>query len=295
VRVLDGLQLGYLVIGAEQLDSLDKTFTDVLGLQRCERESDHTAYRMDEWDRRFVLIRGANELRAVGLVARDDMTYESLLYRLTQAGVALRDGTTEECAIRAVKRLTAFHDPAGNPIELAVSPARARAGAFTSRLVPTGFLTGSQGLGHAVLMVDDLTPNVEFYEHALGFAVSDTSEEQTAQGPSRAVFLHCNRRHHTVALVRRPAHADPQRRLAHFMIQAQDFDAVGLAFDRALDAGLPIFRSLGRHPNDGVFSFYFRTPANFDIEFGAGATEVDEDWQVMHYQQISAWGHRPLV
>jgi len=108
-------------------------------------------------------------------------------------------------------------------------------------LVSAGFLTGDQGLGHVVLMVDDLAPNVDFYQHALGFAISDTSEEQTPDGPARAVFLHCNRRHHTVALVRRPVRANPQQRLSHVMIQATTSTPLALPLiePSTRPAGLP--------------------------------------------------------
>lgn len=41
-----------------------------------------------------------------------------------------------------------------------------------------------------------------------------------------------------------------------------------------------------------MFSFYARTASGFDIEFGAGALEITDDWQVSHYNRVSAWGHR---
>jgi biphenyl-2,3-diol 1,2-dioxygenase len=287
------LQLGYLVLGAENMKHLDRIFTEVLGLQRVDIGVAAMAYRMDDWDRRFVVMAGANGLSGVGLVARDWAAYVAMRAHLVEHGVPVTEGTPEECAMRAVREFVAFSDPAGNRIELATEPAKAVGAAFASPLVPGGFLTGSRGLGHVVLLVDDREANSEFYQNMLGFEVSDTSEELTPDGSSTATFLHCNRRHHTVALVQRLPRTTRTRSLGHFMIQANEFDAVGMAYDRAVDAGLPIFRGLGRHPNDRMFSFYARTDAGFDIEFGSGAVEVDGDWQVMHYQQISSWGHRP--
>lgn len=50
--------------------------------------------------------------------------------------------------------------------------------------------------------------------------------------------------------------------------------------------------TLGRHTNDQMVSFYVRTPAGFDIEYGWGATEVDEQtWSVAKYSRTSVWGH----
>ena len=48
-------------------------------------------------------------------------------------------------------------------------------------------------------------------------------------------------------------------------------DDVGLAFDRALRGGVRITQTLGRHPNDRMFSFYAKTPSGFHFELGWGA------------------------
>jgi 2,3-dihydroxybiphenyl 1,2-dioxygenase len=289
----EDLQLGYLMLGAADPGRINSVFTDVLGLLPADVGDGRVAYRMDDWDRRFVVEPGENGLHALGLVARNPESYAALRARLDACGVKVLSGSPEECRLRGVREFVAFTDPAGNPVELAEGPAKARTTVYASPLVPGGFLTGAQGLGHVVLIADDRRSSVDFYVRALGFEISDTSEEDTPDGPSRATFMHCNRRHHTVAVVQRPPRATVRRSLGHFMIQANEFDAVGMAYDRAVDAGLPIFRSLGRHPNDRMFSFYARTPAGFDVEFGAGAVDIGENWQVLHYQQISAWGHRP--
>ncbi len=79
------------------------------------------------------------------------------------------------------------------------------------------------------------------------------------------------------------------------MFEANSRDDVGRAFDRAWDTDLPIPNGLGRHDNDGMFSFYLQTPAGFQIEFGHGARVVDDDWDDdRRYDRISAWGHQPL-
>jgi hypothetical protein len=106
-------------------------------------------------------------------------------------------------------------------------------------------------------------------------------------------FYHCNRRHHTIALARAPF--DLPQRLHHIMFELQERDDVGAAFDRAWAAELPIPNGLGRHDNDGMFSFYLQTPAGFQIEVGHGAKVITDDWdQNRRYDQISAWGHQPL-
>ena len=72
-------------------------------------------------------------------------------------------------------------------------------------------------------------------------------------------------------------------------------DEVGLAFDRAVKAGVPIMQTIGRHPNDRMLSFYAKTPSGFQFEFGWGGREVDDaTWQEGSvYDRISDWGHHP--
>lgn len=288
----EDLQLGYLVLEAVDPGALDATFVDVLGLQAVGDEESY-AYRMDDWDRRFVLRTGDQDrLAGAGLVAANEMSYRGVLDRLRAAGVALRGGSPAECAQRSVREFVAFEDPGGLPLELAIAPRKARGGPFVSPLVPGGFQTGSQGLGHIVALADDRDASVAFHTGVLGFHISDTIEEDTPYGTALATFMHCNKRHHTLAIGQRGEHHPKDKILGHFMLQANEIDAVGLAYDRALDAGMPIFRTLGRHPNDRMFSFYARTTAGFDVEFGAGAIEISDDWQVLHHGEMSAWGHR---
>jgi biphenyl-2,3-diol 1,2-dioxygenase len=287
------LQLGYLILGASDPERLNYLFQNVLGLLPEDLTEGRTGYRMDDWERRFVLEPGADGLHAIGLVARDRTTFASLRNHLNDRAVTVTQGAAEDCRLRAVREFVSFADPSGNVVELSYGPTQAINNTFISALVPGGFLTGDQGLGHVVLLSDDRKRDVEFYQHALGFRISDTSGQSPDDDDARAVFLHCNRRHHTIAVVQRSPETPKSVRLGHFMIQARDMDAVGLAYDRAIDAGMPIFRSLGRHPNDNMFSFYGRTPAGFDIEFGSGAVEIGDNWQVRHYQTISTWGHRP--
>jgi hypothetical protein len=42
-----------------------------------------------------------------------------------------------------------------------------------------------------------------------------------------------------------------------------------------------------------MVSFYMRSPAGFEIEYGFGARTVDDaTWKVQHHHAGSMWGHR---
>src|ERR1700728_101817 len=287
----EDLQVGYLVLDSTDPSVWEPFMVETVGVTPGPATG---TYRMDSWQQRFVVRSSSqDDLGAIGLVAMNPSVFGRVADSLNDAGTHFDLATADDCGERGVAELIRFEAPGNVPVELAHSPIVSKR-AFSSIVVSDGFVTGEQGLGHVVVMVDDLEPAQRFWTDVMGFVASDQSENKTPAGLSKAVFLHCNRRHHSLALVGRSERSTYSKRLLHFMIQATTLDAVGLAYDRALDAGLTIPRSLGRHPNDGMFSFYGRTPGGFDYEFGWGAIEVDESWQVKTYDHISVWGHRSL-
>ncbi|OLT23139.1 hypothetical protein BJF78_07170 [Pseudonocardia sp. CNS-139] len=134
----------------------------------------------------------------------------------------------------------------------------------------------------------DVDASLAFATERLGLRLTDTITR-----PKGAVtFLHCNPRHHSLALVQGPPDAPPS--LNHVMAQVDSIDAVGQVLERAELAGV-LSRTLGRHTNDGMLSFYCWTPSGFELEFGTGARTIDPArWLVSDYAGTSTWGHRKL-
>src|SRR4029450_2049136 len=94
------------------------------------------------------------------------------------------------------------------------------------------------------------------------------------RGPCRAfntmVFLRGNPRHHSVAFQPRMPDLPRSRdkRMWHFMLEANSIDDVGSALDLASKAGVPVASTLGRHSNDQMVSFYMSTPSGFESWYG---------------------------
>ena len=62
--------------------------------------------------------------------------------------------------------------------------------------------------------------------------------------------------------------------------------------DRAQRRKVPMSATLGRHVNDKMLSFYMKTPGGFDVEFGCGGLEVEDDrWVARESTAVSLWGH----
>lgn len=280
--------LGYVGIGASDLGAWRDYAGNVLGLA-CEEADGALLLRLDgaPWRLR-IEPSDADDIAFAGFETAGPEDLERLCGHLENAGVACAAAAQGDCAARGVERLVRCQDPDGIGIELYCG----RAAATTPFESPRGlrFVTGDQGLGHMVLMVKDVDAARRFYQEALGFRLSDTI---TMGQPPRALeltFLHCNPRHHTVALA--PVPGAP-RRLNHLMLQVDDLDAVGATLDLIRERQLPLSMGLGRHSNDHMLSFYARTPSGFDVEFGYGARTIDDaTWTVDHYDSGSLWGHR---
>lgn len=284
--------LGYLGFEVRDPDAWQGLATDVLGLLPGRRGASGVLWlRMDDWAQRIALQPGpADDLAFAGFEVEDDHALGRLADRLTNEGVNVEEAPAEMAARRAVKRLLLASDPNGVPIELFSGPARTPE-PFSSPLVPGGFLTGDEGLGHVVMVARDPEATERFYCELLGMRVSDWVETELAPGlPLRVTFLHCNPRHHTVAFAAAPL----PKRIHHFMMELRRMEEVGAAYDRCLDAGVPIASALGQHPNDRMFSFYARTPSGFEVEIGWGGRKVDDAvWETRTYDRLSIWGHRP--
>ena len=265
---------------------------DVVGVVPGEPTASGTAtWRNDgRANRLFVQSGPANDAIAIGVEAVDAAAFDTTVRRLQAIGADVADGDGSE---RRVQRLTRTPTPWGVDLEVVLGLADAPT-PLSSVLVPGGFLTEGVGFGHAVFATTAFEESHAFLTDGLGFAQTDWLESELAPGIELEVrFYHCNRRHHTIALARAPFEL-PQH-LHHIMFELNERDDVGTAFDRAWASDLAIPNGLGRHDNDGMFSFYLRTPAGFQIEVGHGARVVSDEWSDnRRYDRISVWGHQEL-
>ncbi|TVS85083.1 VOC family protein [Mycobacterium helveticum] len=276
--------LGYLA--AESPDAKEwLTFgPDILGMAAEQVGEGTVALRMDDHSHRITIHEGPrNRLRYLGWDTGSREALDRITATAERVGFTCTEGTEEDCANRAVLGLARVTDPAGIDHELfyglEVEPKSFQPGRPLS-----GFVTGPQGLGHAVLFIPELASVEAFYLNVLGFHKSD--EIHTFLNLN---FYHCNPRHHSLALATMPG----MRGLHHIMVQLNELDDVGIAYDLCKQQGLPISMTLGRHTNDQMVSFYVRSPSGFDIEYGWGAIEVDDQsWSVAKFNRASVWGHQ---
>ena len=285
---MNEIELAYVGIDVPDPGSLDGFFRDVIGL--VPGDDPHT-WRNDRKVHRVIVHEGErNDAAFVGFEATDEAAFDRAVARLGAAGFDTAGGDAEERKVQRLARTTA---PWGVPVEIVLGLEDAPA-PFSSTLVPGGFLTEGVGFGHSVFATTAFDESHRFLTEGLGLGQSDWLEMEIAAGIELEVrFYHCNARHHSLALAKAPFEL-PQR-LHHLMFETKERDDVGAAFDRAWATDLGIPNGLGRHDNDGMFSFYVASPAGFQVEVGHGAKVVGDDWDGnRRYDRISAWGHQPL-
>lgn len=286
--------LGYVRVEAIDLDPWRAFARDSIGLMTSAASGRALYLRSDERPFRFLIHRGTRDrYLAAGFEIRDEKTYEATLERLARADIAVERGSDTEARIRCVNAFATCKDPSGNALELYHGRV-VEASVFTSPAGVSGFVGGDLGMGHVVLPAMQLDATRAFYHELLGFGDTDEMRmplSDQPDGPQLKIhFMHCeNRRHHSLALIPMPAPSG----LVHTMLEARTVDDVGRAYDRCLAANLPISATLGRHSNDLMFSFYVRTPAGFDLEFGCeGVTPDWNTWTPTRNLAPSLWGHK---
>ena len=248
------------------------------------------ALRIDERKQRFWISEGPlDDMTFLGWEVDNVAAVNTLAEQLQARGHEVKWGTDKEHSDREVERFFKFKDPSGNPHEIFCGAAIATT-PFVSPTLRGKFITGDQGMGHSVLMQRDIHEADEFFR-ALDFGVSDYISEDGGIVVANLLFMHVNKRHHSIGIA--PGAPHIRKRIDHVMIQVDNMDDVGLSFDRCIDSGIRIRETIGRHPNDKMFSFYPHTPSGWSIEMGYEAlTVVPGQHETNFFHQMSAWGNR---
>ena len=278
--------LGYVGVNSTRTQDWSGFATDLLGMQLVDQGGPVRAFRMDDRKQRLIVTGEEGEaLGFLGWEVSDAAALDALAARLDAHGVAVARGTAALADQRHVAGLIHFRDPAGNRLEAFHGPAVADAPFRPGRPI-TGFRTGTLGMGHVVLNVENADPLLPFYRDVLGFHVSDYGLT-----PYKLYFFHLNGRHHSFAMV-----GSGKAGFHHFMVELHSLDDVGQGYDLAqLEEGLLAY-TLGRHANDWMTSFYAHTPSGFFVEYGWGGRLIDPETWVPHetFDGPSFWGHERL-
>lgn len=287
---MDILGLGYLGLQSPTAKAWREYGPDVLGMElNLSRNDDSVYLRMDEQDYRLAVHPGPQDrLGYLGWELRHRPAWEAAVERLQSSGydVVMGDAALEDQ--RGVHAVATLLGPDGYQHEFYYGrlfhpdfrPGRPMRG---------GFSTGKYGLGHVVLVVPEITPELDlWYRDTMGF-------RWFGHGPRKdsLVFYRPRLNPHSHSIAYAPMAG--KHGLYHIGIEVEDLDDLGVAYDLVREAGLPIYRTMGRHTQDPVISFYSYSPSGGIIEYIWGTVDMpEEDFQEKKPRQLSVWGHQAV-
>ena len=291
------LETAYIGIDCTNPGAVAIYLQDVVGLMPGEsKPGTASTWRVDGKAMRLWLQSAEQDDAAcIGFAASDVDAYQRTLARLLRIDVECTPLTAEQRNLRGVQDGVSMQTPWGVTLEVVHGLADAQT-PFKSACYPAGLVTEGQGFGHFVFIVN----TAEAYEASRRFAIEGLGLKLTdylrmPMGPveMNVSFLHCNPRHHSLAIAFVPMPAVPKK-LHHINFEVAKVADVGMAYERALRAGTPLANTLGQHANDGMVSFYSVSPGGWAVEIGATGRTVTDDWaDVREYDRISDWGHQP--
>lgn len=282
-------RLGALAFDTTDIPAWKRIMVDLLGMEARPRatEEDPLLLRYDDLEYRIALFPSTqNRTRLITWEVDTPGELDELQEKIEAAGITVTRLAHGPNGGREYVEAIDFLDPEG-------VPTRIRYGAtwdhneYRPSSVISGFVTGDMGMGHIVLICKDYPGTVAFYTDVLGFILSDYIVWDEAD----ATFFHVNGRHHSLALMNE-CFGQKGGDFNHFMVEVRDLDDTGRAYDLICKEGVKLTMDFGRHTNDGMTSFYFKTPNGFAVEVGSGGIVIDDaEWEVKTWRATARWGH----
>lgn len=290
--VFGNVHLGYLVIETQKFSEWRRFGKDAIGMHLDELGADTMRFRLDDNECRFLLQRGpAEDVVTMGWHVDDHDVFDRIVSRVTGHGVPVREGSTEEAALRGVERLLRFPGPKGIVQEIFT---KANTSTQPLHMHTAGFVTGEGGMGHVAITSKKPEQIRGYFNSVFDARLSDYIDETMSGVKLKIRFLRVNERHHSVAIAAvRGLPIDPIRtRVQHLNIQVSELDDMTRSYQRVKELGFDMALSVGQHSNDRELSYYAMTPSGFEWEVGWNPIIVDEStWEPSTHKGISIWGH----
>lgn len=289
--------LGYVGLEVSDLEGWRRFLTRVFAMQIVQGPSGDLDARIDRWHRRFALRASRNDgLSYIGWEIADRHAMAEVTARLRASGTKVIDFTPERARERGVLGGAAFVDPiVGITHEIVYGPTLVKEQYSPSRPF-AGYETGELGLGHIVLMTSRQDEAVAYFRDMLGFRESDYMSfgGERWGGHFKMVFMHCNARHHSLAIMSPPS-PGPGAPLNHIALTVASADDLGYSYDIVIEDQVPVLMTPGKHINDLSTSFYVATPSGFAMEMAHGGVSIGDDWTTAHYSDTRIWGHHLIL
>jgi 2,3-dihydroxybiphenyl 1,2-dioxygenase len=286
---VDILGIGYLGFESPAYAEWASFGSEVLGFGIAvdTAEDDKSVLlRMDDRRWRISVADGEmDRLAYIGWELTNRTAFQLALQKLESAGVPMIVGDDALKLKRGVLDVVQFCDPVGYKHELFYGQ-KFHPGSFVPGRPHSGFVADDLGVGHVVLVTPEYPEELDtFLMDVMGFRWFGSGA-----GPGKFGFFRSKLNHlsHNIAYGMMPGH----KGIHHLGIGVKNLDDVGIAYDLVKERGIPLNRTLGRHTQDPVVSFYLQTPSNFFMEYLTEGANISEESHEVNPEQLSVWGHR---
>ncbi|MFO1223686.1 MAG: VOC family protein [Burkholderiaceae bacterium] len=278
------LDIRYVRLGTGNLDTARRYARDILGLELARHEAGGCYFRSDSRDHTLVYFEGDPRDHTIGFELRTAAELEAAAAELSNSGVEVQTGSSNECEQRRVKSFIHFSDPTGNKIDLVVGPHHSGRRYFPSRDA------GITGFSHVGLCTTDAHRDERFWTKVLGARVSDRIGD--------AALLRIDEVHHKVALF-------PTTRagVQHVNHQVEGIDDIMRAWYMMQKKGVRVVFGPGRHPTSGAIFLYFEGPDGMVFEYSTGVRSIKPEDEATYQprqfplanESFCMWGSTPDI
>jgi 2,3-dihydroxy-p-cumate/2,3-dihydroxybenzoate 3,4-dioxygenase len=280
--VIDLRDIRYVRLGTRDLEAAARYATTILGLEPAGRDAGSAYFRSDVRDHTLVYVDGDPGDHTVAFDVADAVALDAAAGEIDAQGLAVREGTRDECERRRVARFVHFTDPSGNGVDLVVGAAADGRPCAPSRDA------GITGFSHIGLRTTDAARDEAFWTRVCNARVSD----RIGQAP----LLRIDAVHHKLALFP-SAYAGVQ----HVNHQVAGIDDVMRAYYFLRERGVRIVFGPGRHPTSSAIFLYFEGPDGMVYEYSTGVRMIDDEATYAPRQfpfepsSFCMWGSRPDI
>lgn len=250
-------------------------------------EPDSVFLRMDDRAHRIVIRPGPiDQLAYIGWEISGRRAYRRAVTKLDRLGVPAETADEALCARRGVREMTRFHDPVGYVHEIFYAQ-KSQLRSFTPGRDHGRFDAEELGMGHVVLATPVFDEVLEYFLfEVLGlewFGGGPVANKVGFYRPPLSPRSHCLGYAHTPGKIG----------VQHIGLPYRDLDDIGIAFDVAEQEEATLQRTIGRHIQEPVISFYLFAPGGFLIECFHEAGDWNKVVEV-NPDRITLWGHKWL-
>ena len=288
------VKLGYVIAESNRFDDWIRFMQKCLGLHLAEQTDQQLSFRIDDYQKRFIVQRGdAEDVTHIGFQVANQQVLEQILGRFDSREIEYAQGTHSEALQRGIQNFWYLKGPKGIQLELFIEAIKTDQ---PLNMLASGFYTADSGMGHIAITSRKPEKMIRFWQEFFDARLTDTIEQKINGVTLDVTFLRLNERHHSIAVAQtRGVHLDPIRTaIQHMNLQVLDIEDVTMAYQRCKDNGFPVAWEVGQHTNDREVSFYVPSPSGFEIELGWAPIKIDETtWKPVKHTSISVWGHHP--